>query len=154
MDFRRIEWLFLVAFIAIDIFLFAAFQRDTTGQTDTDSSRSVDSDTTIVKEMRADDIKFSAPSKKSGEGYYISTSNNDSVKSNLTSLTDQTVHYQSDGTFTATFKAAINGVDTKHPDQVLDEVVNNGSLILNGDQYKYNAQLSSHNSFTHAVAPQ
>lgn len=146
MDFRRIEWLFLVAFIAIDIFLFAAFQRDTTGQTETASSRSVDSDTTIVKEMRADDIKFSTPSKKSGEGYYISTSNNDSVKSGLTSLTDQTVRYQSDGTFVSTFKAAINGVDTKHPNRVLDEVVNNASLILNGDQYKYNVQLSSHNT--------
>ncbi|MCF7522737.1 two-component system regulatory protein YycI [Levilactobacillus brevis] len=74
MDFRRIEWLFLVAFIVIDIFLFAAFQRDTSGETDTSSNRS-SSDTTILKEMRADNISFKAPSKKSGEGYYISTSN-------------------------------------------------------------------------------
>ena len=67
MDFRRIEWLFLVAFIVIDIFLFAAFQRDTSGETDTSSNR-FSSDTTILKEMRADNISFKAPSKKSGEG--------------------------------------------------------------------------------------
>lgn len=146
MDFRRIEWLFLVAFIAIDIFLFAAFQHDTTGQTDTTSSRSADSDTTIVKEMRTDDIKFGTPSKKSSEGYYVSTSNNDSVKSSLTSLSDQTVHYQTDGTFTSTFKTPITDVDVQHPDKTLDTVVANPALILNGSQYKYNRQLSSQNT--------
>ncbi|WP_125583377.1 two-component system regulatory protein YycI [Levilactobacillus cerevisiae] len=146
MDFRRIEWLFLVAFIVIDIFLFAAFQRDTSGETDTTSSRSADSDTTIIKEMRADEITFSAPSKKSGEGYYISTTNDASIKSSLTSLSDQTVRYQTDGTIASTFKTAITGVDTKHPDKTLDTVVNNGALILNGTNYFYNSQLSSRNT--------
>ncbi|KRL98229.1 two-component system regulatory protein YycI [Levilactobacillus hammesii] len=146
MDFRRIEWLFLVAFIAIDIFLFAAFQHDTTGQTDATSSRSADSDTTIIKEMRTDDIKFGTPSKQSGEGYYVSTSNDDSVKSSLTSLTDQTVRYQTDGTIASTFKTAITGVNAAHPDKTLDTVVSNPALILNGSQYKYNQQLSSRNT--------
>ncbi|UIF28826.1 two-component system regulatory protein YycI [Levilactobacillus brevis] len=146
MDFRRIEWLFLVAFIAIDIFLFAAFQHDTTGQTDATTSRSADSDTTIIKEMRTDDIKFGTPSKKSGEGYYVSTSNDDSIKSSLTSLSDQTVRYQSDGTISSTFKTAITGVNPDHPDKALDTVVGNTALILNGSQYKYNQQLSSRNT--------
>lgn len=154
MDFRRIEWLFLVAFIVIDIFLFVAFQRDTTGQTDTTSSRSTDSDTTIIKEMRADNISFKSPSKSSGNGYYISTSNDSSLKTNLTSLSDQTVRYESDGIISATFKTAISGVDTKHPDKTLDTVVNNGSLILNGGEYLYNRQLSSQNTvvYTQRVA--
>ncbi|MEQ7722390.1 two-component system regulatory protein YycI [Levilactobacillus brevis] len=153
MDFRRIEWLFLVAFIVIDIFLFAAFQRDTSGETDTSSNRS-SSDTTILKEMRADNISFKAPSKKSGEGYYISTSNDSSIKSNLTSLSNQTVRYQSDGTITSTFKTPITGVDTQHPDKTLDTVVSNSTLILNGTDYTYNAKLSSRNTvvYTQEVA--
>ena len=153
MDFRRIEWLFLVAFIVIDIFLFAAFQRDTSGETDTSSNRS-SSDTTILKEMRADNISFKAPSKKSGEGYYISTSNDSSIKSSLTSLSNQTVRYQSDGTITSTFKTPITGVDTQHPDKTLDTVVSNSTLILNGTDYTYNAKLSSHNTvvYTQEVA--
>ncbi|QOX66098.1 two-component system regulatory protein YycI [Levilactobacillus brevis] len=153
MDFRRIEWLFLVAFIVIDIFLFAAFQRDTSGETDTSSNRS-SSDTTILKEMRADNISFKAPSKKSGEGYYISTSNDSSIKSNLTSLSNQTVRYQSDGTITSTFKTPITGVDTQHPDKTLDTVVSNSTLILNGTDYTYNAKLSSRNTvvYTQKVA--
>mgnify|MGYP004710904607 FL=1 len=153
MDFRRIEWLFLVAFIVIDIFLFAAFQRDTSGETDTSSNRS-SSDTTILKEMRADNISFKAPSKKSGEGYYISTSNNSSIKSSLTSLSNQTVRYQSDGTITSTFKTPITGVDTQHPDKTLDTVVSNSTLILNGTDYTYNAKLSSRNTvvYTQEVA--
>lgn len=153
MDFRRIEWLFLVAFIVIDIFLFAAFQRDTSGETDTSSNRS-SSDTTILKEMRADNISFKAPSKKSGEGYYISTSNDSSIKSNLTSLSNQTVRYQSDGTITSTFKTPITGVDTLHPDKTLDTVVSNSTLILNGTDYTYNAKLSSRNTvvYTQEVA--
>lgn len=145
MDFRRIEWLFLVAFIVIDIFLFAAFQRDTSGETDTSSNRS-SSDTTILKEMRADNISFKAPSKKSGKGYYISTSNDSSIKSNLTSLSNQTVRYQSDGTITSTFKTPITGVATQHPDKTLDTVVSNSTLILNGTDYTYNAKLSSRNT--------
>ena len=153
MDFRRIEWLFLVAFIVIDISLFAAFQRDTSGETDTSSNRS-SSDTTILKEMRADNISFKAPSKKSGEGYYISTSNDSSIKSNLTSLSNQTVRYQSDGTITSTFKTPITGVDTQHPDKTLDTVVSNSTLILNGTDYTYNAKLSSRNTvvYTQKVA--
>lgn len=153
MDFRRIEWLFLVAFIVIDIFLFAAFQRDTSGETDTSSNRS-SSDTTILKEMRADNISFKAPSKKSGEGYYISTSNDSSIKSSLTSLSNQTVRYQSDGTITSTFKKPITGVDTQHPDKTLDTVVSNSTLILNGTDYTYNAKLSSRNTvvYTQEVA--
>ncbi|MGO3117403.1 MAG: two-component system regulatory protein YycI [Levilactobacillus brevis] len=153
MDFRRIEWLFLVAFIVIDIFLFAAFQRDTSGETDTSSNRS-SSDTTILKEMRADNISFKAPSKKSGEGYYISTSNDSSIKSSLTSLSNQTVRYQSDGTITSTFKTPITGVDTQHPDKTLDTVVSNSTLILNGTDYTYNTKLSSRNTvvYTQEVA--
>ncbi|MGO1970956.1 MAG: two-component system regulatory protein YycI [Levilactobacillus brevis] len=153
MDFRRIEWLFLVAFIVIDIFLFAAFQRDTSDETDTSSNRS-SSDTTILKEMRADNISFKAPSKKSGEGYYISTSNDSSIKSSLTSLSNQTVRYQSDGTITSTFKTPITGVDTQHPDKTLDTVVSNSTLILNGTDYTYNAKLSSRNTvvYTQEVA--
>lgn len=153
MDFRRIEWLFLVAFIVIDIFLFAAFQRDTSGETDASSNRS-SSDTTILKEMRADNISFKAPSKKSGEGYYISTSNDSSIKSSLTSLSNQTVRYQSDGTITSTFKTPITGVDTQHPDKTLDTVVSNSTLILNGTGYTYNAKLSSRNTvvYTQEVA--
>ncbi|MDM5045279.1 two-component system regulatory protein YycI [Levilactobacillus brevis] len=153
MDFRRIEWLFLVAFIVIDISLFAAFQRDTSGETDTSSNR-FSSDTTILKEMRADNISFKAPSKKSGEGYYISTSNDSSIKSNLTSLSNQTVRYQSDGTITSTFKTPITGVDTQHPDKTLDTVVSNSTLILNGTDYTYNAKLSSRNTvvYTQKVA--
>lgn len=145
MDFRRIEWLFLVAFIAIDIFLFAAFQRDTTSQTDNTTSRSTDSDTTIIKEMRADNITFKTPSKKSGEGYYISTTDNDQLKSRLTELSDQTVHY-SNGLITSTLKEPISHVDVKHPQKSLDNVVSDGAMILEGDQYQYNAQLSSQNT--------
>ncbi|QMU08760.1 two-component system regulatory protein YycI [Levilactobacillus suantsaii] len=146
MDFRRIEWLFLVAFIAIDIFLFAAFQRDATGQSDTASGRSADTDTTIVKEMRADNITFKSPSKKSGEGYYISTKDNAAqIKASLTSLTDQTVRYD-DGLITSTFKTPIDNVDTQHPNRTLADVVSNTSLILNGDDYRYNQNLSSRNT--------
>ncbi|GEO66939.1 two-component system regulatory protein YycI [Levilactobacillus spicheri] len=153
MDFRRIEWLFLVAFIVIDIFLFAAFQRDTSSQSDTTSSRTTNSDTTIIKEMRADNITFKSPSKKSTEGYYIATTNDSEIKSDLTSLSDQTVKYD-EGLITSTFKTAITNVDTQHPDKTLDAVVANTALILNGAQYQYNAQLSSQNTvvYTQRVA--
>lgn len=153
MDFRRIEWLFLVAFIVIDIFLFAAFQRDTSSQSDTTSSRTTNSDTTIIKEMCADNITFKSPSKKSTEGYYIATTNDSEIKSDLTSLSDQTVKYD-EGLITSTFKTAITNVDTQHPDKTLDAVVANTALILNGAQYQYNAQLSSQNTvvYTQRVA--
>lgn len=153
MDFRRIEWLFLVAFIVIDIFLFAAFQRDTNSQSDTASSRASNSDTTIVKEMRADNISFKSPSKKSTEGYYVATTNDDAIKGQLTSLSDQTVKYNDD-LITSTFKTPITGVDTQHPNHTLDTVVANASLILNGGEYKYSARLSSQNTvvYTQRVA--
>jgi len=103
--------------------------------------------------MRADNITFKSPSRKSTEGYYIATTNDDQIKTALTSLTDQTVKYD-EGIVTSTFKTPITGVDTQHPDKTLDTVVADTGLILNGSQYKYSARLSSQNTvvYTQRVA--
>ena len=63
MDFRRIEWIFLVIFVAIDIFLFVSFRQSGTVQT-SGSAQTGDSNGTIIKEMKSDQIKFSQPSAK------------------------------------------------------------------------------------------
>ena len=70
MNFRRIEWIFLLAFVVLDIFLGFMFVQTSSKSTQTTG----DTATTIIREMRADNISFKNPDTSEGTGYYIAGS--------------------------------------------------------------------------------
>ncbi|WP_262336284.1 two-component system regulatory protein YycI [Lactiplantibacillus plantarum] len=62
MNFRRIEWIFLLAFVVLDIFLGFMFVQTSSKSTQTTG----DTATTIIREMRADNISFKNPDTSEG----------------------------------------------------------------------------------------
>ena len=71
MNFKRIQWIFLVAFILFDIIVGCQllFQNRFTITNNTQSRQS-----TVLKEMRADSISYQGLSKHQPNAFYISGS--------------------------------------------------------------------------------
>lgn len=70
MNFKRIEWVFVIAFLGLNIFLFFLYQENISEGSSFSSSSQTES---IEKLLENDDIKFSkAFSDKKQEGYYLS----------------------------------------------------------------------------------
>lgn len=142
MDFRRIEWIFLVIFVAIDIFLFVSFRQSGTVQT-SGSAQTGDSNGTIIKEMKSDQIKFSQPSAKSSDGYYISSSNNNDLEDKAGSLLGQSTSY-SDDQLTSTFETPV-AISNSTAEKATDIMMKDSSQVSHGKEYHYSKQLSTKN---------
>ncbi|PWG00507.1 two-component system regulatory protein YycI [Levilactobacillus bambusae] len=145
MNFRRIEWIFLVGFIMIDIFLFVAFQHDRTSQLTSQTSKSSNANITVVREMKNDSISLPKLSTEEDDGYYISATADPDLRSELGTLQGQTARLDDAKNIISTFKNNIT-VNRKSPEKVLDTVVDNPVNILHGDEYQYSQQLSSTNT--------
>ncbi|WP_338208611.1 two-component system regulatory protein YycI [Lactiplantibacillus paraxiangfangensis] len=139
MNFRRIEWIFLAAFVVLDAFLVFMFVQ-TSSTTSTKSSS--DTATTIISEMRADNISFKNPDTKEGTGYYIAGNNESGLKQHLSQLTEQNVRMQSVGKLTSTLRTA-RSMSTDNMKSDLTMFMKQPSNIIHGDEYVYDASLSS-----------
>ncbi|GHP13971.1 hypothetical protein YK48G_13960 [Lentilactobacillus fungorum] len=139
MNFRRIEIIFLVTFIAIDIFLFGMFEKNNDLQTENVSQG--DSNSKIVKEMRNDQIKVDDVSNKKGFAYYISGTQNDVLRNQMGQLVNQTPRYI-DHELESEFKEPIT-VSKDAPQKTVNRMLSDPTFILFGDQYTYNKELST-----------
>lgn len=139
MNFRRIEIIFLVTFIAIDIFLFGMFEKNNDLQTENVSQG--DSNSKIVKEMRNDQIKVDDLSNKKGFAYYISGTQNDVLRNQMGQLVNQTPRYI-DHELESEFKEPIT-VSKDAPQKTVNRMLSDPTFILFGDQYTYNKELST-----------
>jgi regulatory protein YycI of two-component signal transduction system YycFG len=138
-NFRRIEIIFLVTFIAIDIFLFGMFEKNNDLQTENVSQG--DSNSKIVKEMRNDQIKVDDLSNKKGFAYYISGTQNDVLRNQMGQLVNQTPRYI-DHELESEFKEPIT-VSKDAPQKTVNRMLSDPTFILFGDQYTYNKELST-----------
>ncbi|RRK10498.1 regulator [Lactiplantibacillus garii] len=139
MNFRKIEWIFLIAFVVLDVFLAFMFVQ-TSSTTSTKSSS--DTATTIISEMRADNISFKNPDTKESTGYYIAGNNESGLKQHLSQLTEQTTRIQSTGKLTSTLRTA-RDMDTTNLKAELTTFMKQPSNVIHGDEYVYDAALSS-----------
>ncbi|KRM60681.1 hypothetical protein FC26_GL000157 [Paucilactobacillus vaccinostercus DSM 20634] len=138
MNFRRIQWIFLVAFIAIDIFLGVSLASD---KPFTVTNKSASQEETILKEMNDDSISIGTLSTKHASGYYIASSGSGILQTKMSQLKNQTTSY-SDGELNSTFNSTIK-IDPKNPQKVLDKVVKNQNRVLFGTHYVYDERLSA-----------
>lgn len=139
MNFRRIEWIFLVAFVVLDIFLIFMFVQ--TSST-TSAKPSSDTATTVISEMRADNISFKNPDNKEGTGYYIAGSNDSGLKKHTSQLSEQNTRVQSNGKLTSTLRDP-QTIDKKNAKQELTAFIKQSGNVINGDQYVYDDRQSS-----------
>ncbi len=144
MNFKRIEWIFLIAFIALDIFLIGAYYNQNGVQTesDTSSSRTTNS---VMRSLKDDQISYPANlSNKEDSAYYIASPNSDYLEQNANKLSvDQTSYEKADRKLTVTLDRRVKIKDLDHPDQSLDSVVNDESRVLEGEKYRYDRNLSN-----------
>lgn len=145
MNFRKIEWIFVVAFVVLDIFLAYMFIQTSSGDS---SKTSSDTATTVIREMCDDNISFSNPDTKEGTGYYIAGNNDSGLKADLSQLTEQTTRIGTNGKLMSTLRTSVT-VDSDHPQSDLDEFVKQSTNIIHGTQYVYSSQLSSKGEYVY-----
>lgn len=141
MNFKKIQWIFLVAFALLDIFLASFVLMNTRfvsmGKQQTASQ-------VVMKEMKNDSITTVNLSGDNRMGYYLAaakTDDNDELQAHQNQLKDQTPRIVGSN-FTSNFETPLR-VDKANPQVKLNQVCHNPKLVINGDQYTYNAHLST-----------
>lgn len=150
MDHKRIEWLFLIVFALIDIYLGIEILRSPVNLSNTGSDST--STTDIRAEMRADGIDLpSGLSTKQASGYYLAAKNKDYLSSKVDTLSNMDAHYsKNDNNLYATPKQEIDvkGGQKKILKQ-LEEFKNNSKNVPYGKQFKYEEDMSGDNNYTY-----
>ncbi|ABJ68815.1 MULTISPECIES: two-component system regulatory protein YycI [Pediococcus] len=140
MDFRRIEVIFIVVFAILNAYLFGSYWQYQLEAGTTSSSNSSEN-STILKEMRNDQITYMPLSNKKMNGYYASATVDTSLKDNIKRLTDQSARVV-DNYVESTLNEELT-VDPKKPQKVLNTFVKNRYNIVYGSEYQYNPNLST-----------
>lgn len=139
MNFKRIQWIFVIAFAIFDIVLASYFLIGThfTAMVKQQSQQQL-----ILKEMHNDEISFAELSTKQPMGYYISANRANSQLTNaVAKLDDQTVRL-SNGTLISELNTPIK-VSVLNPERQLNDYIKNSRHVLYGSHYVYNKALSS-----------
>jgi len=142
MNFRRIEWIFLIAFVVLDIFLGFMFVQTSSKSTTT----SGDTATTVIREMRADNISFSDPKTSESTGYYIAGSNDNDLKQRIGQLTEQTARIESSGKLTSTLRT-VQTITANRAKAELTTFMKQSTNVIHGDEYVYDTDLSSKSEY-------
>lgn len=139
MNFKRIQWIFVIAFAIFDIVLASYFLIGThfTAMVKQQSQQQL-----ILKEMHNDEISFAELSTKQPMGYYISANRANSQLTNAAAkLDDQTVRL-SNGSLISELNTPIK-VSVLNPERQLNDYIKNSRHVLYGSHYVYNKALSS-----------
>ena len=139
MNFKRIQWIFVIAFAIFDIVLASYFLIGThfTAMVKQQSQQQL-----ILKEMHNDEISFAELSTKQPMGYYISANRANSQLTNAAAkLDDQTVRL-SNGTLISELDVPFK-VSVLNAERQLNDYIKNSRHVLYGSHYVYNKALSS-----------
>ncbi|CAM2841019.1 two-component system regulatory protein YycI [Dellaglioa algida] len=143
MDFKRIEIIFIIVFLGLNIFLFTSLRQNQKIEISSSSSAGTTKTGTTLKEMREDNIKYGSVSNKVGTGVYIANKASDSLKNDTAQLQEQVTTYK-DNTLSGVFVTPISILDGVNPNKTIDKtIVDNKKLILHGADYRYNDSLST-----------
>lgn len=148
MDHKRIEWLFLIVFVLIDIYLGVEILRSPVSLT---NSAVNPTSSNIRDEMRADGIEL--PNKISEEqasGYYLAAKNTNYLTNKLSSLTQVNASYsKTDNSITATPKNIIEAKgNRKQVLKILENFKDNSHNVPFGKEYKFEASMSGDTNYT------
>ncbi|KRL05829.1 two-component system regulatory protein YycI [Liquorilactobacillus oeni] len=142
MNFKRIELIFFIAFIVLDIFLFASYVQNDDILVSTTSPANEDTTTSIMKSIRDDQISYGDLSNKKNEGFYIASSQKDTLKEKAPVLQGLSWSYY-DHKVTVAFENSVKIKDEKQPQETLNAVMKDSSKVIEGRQYTYNKSLSN-----------
>ncbi|WGN90120.1 two-component system regulatory protein YycI [Ligilactobacillus faecis] len=143
MNFKRIEWIFVIAFIALDIFLLSVYitQNDTIDQRTT--SFSSNASVSVLKGIKNDQINYGKLSDKARFGYYVSSSNSNILRDKAEELRYSWEY--SNRRLTVDFTSGVKVADPEKPNATIDELLSDSQVVLFGKEYTYNQALSTKN---------
>ncbi|KRM92671.1 two-component system regulatory protein YycI [Liquorilactobacillus cacaonum] len=142
MNFKRIELIFFIAFVALDIFLFISYSQKDDTVISTSNSTSEDSLSSVLKSIRDDQISYGRLSSKKGNGYYIASPVRNDLQLNLDALQNQTATYENHK-IVSTFENPIKIKESNRPQDTLNSIVDDSTKIVDGKEYKYDRSLST-----------
>lgn len=146
MDRKRIEWLFFIIFLLIDLYLGIEIWRSPISLSSTTGTTY----TSIRAEMRADGIDLPLHlSNKQQSGYYLAAKNRDYLSRKNDSLTEVTTHYsKTDNTLTGTPKSLLllNG-NRKKILQQLEDFKNDPASVPYGKEFTYEPSMSGDDAY-------
>ncbi|ANZ57533.1 hypothetical protein BGL34_04875 [Fructilactobacillus lindneri] len=140
MNFKRIQEIFLLVFIVIDIFLFTMTKSNKIQPTNTPVGNA---DNTIIKEMKHDSISVGKLSNQRLDGYYLSATQDNNLESQFSKLKNQDARIDSN-TVVSTFRNIIK-VDENDPHKTIDHLMKKNGFVLDGKYFLYNKHLSNKN---------
>ena len=148
MDHKRIEWLFFIVFLLIDIYLGVEILRSPVSLSNADTT--TQSVANVRSEMKSDNIDLPAEiSNTPASGYYLATKNRDYLSSKVSALTNVDAHYsKTDNILYATPKLeTILDKDSKKALKQVIEFKNDAKNVPYGKAFKYEPDMSSSDNY-------
>lgn len=134
MNFKRIQEVFLFAFIVIDIFLVLMTK---TNHIQNDNSTPDNVNSTVIKEMKRDNISVGKLSDQKKAGYYIAATQDTKLAKEVNQLRDQDARIDENDTISSTFHNPLK-VNKQHPETTINQWLQKPGFVLDGKQYKFN----------------
>lgn len=141
MNFKRIQWIFFLAFLLFDVIIASSLLvQNRFIVTNNQGNRS----SVVLKKMKNDSITFGKLSGTQHKGYYLSgqrSADGGELDSATSRLRNQTTHF-SNNTLTSELSEPIN-INIETPNIRLDRLVKNSHQIALGRNYQYDPFLSN-----------
>lgn len=148
MDHKRIEWLFLIVFLLIDIYLGVEILRSPVSLSNSSTNAT---NTNIKMEMRADGIELpNKISRTPSFGYYLAAKKNDYLNDKISSLTQVNTNYsKNDSVLHASPKEMVEvGGNSRAILQKLQDFKDDPRNVPYGKNYRYEPSMSGDDSYT------
>lgn len=160
MDFKRIEWIFFLAFLGLNVFLFSMYREAKMNQTITSRTNET---IPLHKRLESENITYEGDfSARKREGYYLSgvptnfdearkserlRLNNPDLLGRQTTIEDNLLKHKVEDVILLT--------DVNQAPEVIAKILNQQGLVLFGKEYQYNVEESTlSNDFPEIIAGQ
>ncbi|MBP2057495.1 regulatory protein YycI of two-component signal transduction system YycFG [Lactobacillus colini] len=149
MDFKRIQWIFLIVFIGINIFLgIEVIQTPTL----LSSNATTNTGDNLQQEMIADNIKIPHLSDKQSDGYYLASKINKKWVNKAQSQVsgEVSINSPSDGEDSISVSLTTPVAVSSNKKQAIEDIISfkdNPKNVYEGDQYVYSPEYSSDNDY-------
>lgn len=141
MNFRRIESIFLIIFVVLDVFLFFSY-RNQSSSFETNSSNNVSQ--SMAHEMEEDNITVPRLSGKKYQAYYLSSTPNDDLVTSFIRLHHQNVTLNDDQSMLkSTLQTPLKATKKQSLTQAVKDYTKTKTNVLFGSNYVYLASLST-----------
>lgn len=160
MDFKRIEWIFFLAFLGLNVFLFSMYREAKMNQTITSRTNET---IPLHKRLESENITYEGDfSSRKREGYYLSgvpTNFDEARKSERLRLNNPDLLGRQTTIENNLLKHKVEDVilltDVNQAPEVIAKILNQQGLVLFGKEYQYNVEESTlSNDFPEIIAGQ